>query len=86
MDFPGRVFEVEGWAPYHKKVKQTLLHDVEKASIAVRNFPLSVAELRKALKIADGDAVYLFATTKKGEEKVIIRTKKPPLMKRFLLD
>jgi hypothetical protein len=86
MDFPGRVFEVEGWAPYHKKVKQNLLHDVEKASIAVRNFPLSVAELRKALKIADGDAVYLFATTKKGEEKVIIRTKKPPLMKRFLLD
>jgi bifunctional DNA-binding transcriptional regulator/antitoxin component of YhaV-PrlF toxin-antitoxin module len=35
-----------------------------------------VAELRKALKIGDGDVVYLFATTLKGEEKVIIRTKK----------
>ena len=75
-DFPGRIFEVEGWAPYNKKVKQNLLHDVEKASIAVRNFPLSVAELRKALKINDGDAVYLFATTLKGEQKVLIRTKK----------
>lgn len=75
-DFPGRIFEVEGWAPYNKKVKQTLLHDVEKASIAVRNFPLSVAELRKVLKIGDGDAVYLFATTLKGEVKAVIRTKK----------
>ena len=75
-DFPGRIFEVEGWTPYNKKVKQTLLHDVEKASIAVRNFPLSVAELRKALKMEDGDTTYLFATTLKGEQKVVIRTKK----------
>ena len=74
--FPGRVFEVESWATYNKKVKQTLLYDVDKASIAVRNFPLSVAELRKSLKIGDGDETYLFATTIKGEEKVIIRTKK----------
>ena len=78
-DFPGRIFEVEDWAFYNKRLKQVLLHDVEKASIAVRNFPLSVAELRKALKIGDGDSVYLFATTLKGEKKVIIRTKKPPL-------
>ena len=78
-DFPGRIFEVEAWAPYNKKVKQTLLSDVAKASIAVRNFPLSVAELRKSLKIADGDETYLFATTLKGEEKVIIRTKKSRL-------
>ena len=75
-DFPGRIFEVEAWAPYNKKVKQTLLSDVDQASIAVRNFPLSVAELRKVLKIGDGDAIYLFATTLKGEQKVLIRTKK----------
>ena len=75
-DFPGRIFEVVDCAPYNKKVKQTLLQGVEKASIAVRNFPLSVAELRRVLKINDGDVVYLFATTLKGEEKVIIRTKK----------
>lgn len=75
-DFPGRIFEVEGWAAYHKKIKQELLVDVDKASIAVRNFPLSVAELRKTLKIGDGDEVYLFATTLRGEKKVVIRTKK----------
>lgn len=75
-DFPGRVFKVEGWAPYNKKVKQTLLSDVDKASIAVRNFPLSVAELRKTMRLVDGDETYLFATTLKGEKKVVIRTKK----------
>ena len=75
-DFPGRVFEVEGWAPYNKKVKYTLLPDIERASIAVRNFPLSVAELRKSLKLGDGDEIYLFATMLKGERKVVIRTRK----------
>ena len=76
VDFPGRIFEVEGWAPYNKKVRQTLLSGVEKANIAVRNFPLSVAELRKALKIGDGDETYLFATTLRGERRVVVKTKK----------
>lgn len=76
LDFPGRVFEVESFAPFNKRVKQTLLSDVDSASIAVRNFPLTVAELRKALKIRDGDGIYLFATTLKGEKRVVIRTKK----------
>ena len=75
-DFPGRIFKVEGWAPYNKRIKQTLLADVTKASIATRNFPLSAVELRKALKIADGDEVYLFATTIGYEQKVIIYTHK----------
>lgn len=74
--FPGRVFEVEGCMRYNKKLKEALLFDVEKASIAVRNFPLSVDELRKVLKIKDGDGTFLFATTLKGEERVIIKTKK----------
>ena len=68
LDFPGRVFEVESFAPFNKRV--------DNASIAVRNFPLTVAELRKALKIWDGDGIYLFATTLKGEKRVVIRTKK----------
>ncbi len=75
-DFAGRVFEIEGYAPYHKKVKQTLLADVDKANLAVRNFPLGVDELRKTLKIKEGGEIYLFATTLRDGEKVIIRTKK----------
>ena len=75
-DFPGRIFAIDGWAPYNKRIKQTLLAGIEKASIATRNFPLSVAELRKSLKIADGDETYLFATTIGGDQKVIISTHK----------
>lgn len=75
-DFPGRVFAVDGWAPYNKKIKQTLLAHVEKASIATRNFPLSVAELRKILRIADGNETYLFATTIANDQRVIISTHK----------
>ncbi|MCR5013280.1 MAG: SAM-dependent methyltransferase [Bacteroidales bacterium] len=75
-DFPGRIFVVRGWAPYGKKVRQTLLSDLSKASIATRNFPLSVAELRKALKIGDGDEDYLFATTLAPEQKILILTAK----------
>lgn len=75
-DFPGRVFAIDGWAPYNKKIKQTLLAGVDKASIATRNFPLSVTELRRSLKIADGDKTYLFATTITGDRKVIISTHK----------
>lgn len=71
-DFPGRIFEVEDWALYGKKAK-TLLEGVEKASIAVRNFPMTVAELRKQLKIGDGDQVFLFATTLSDDKKVIIK-------------
>ena len=75
-DFPGRIFAVEAVAPFNKKVRQTLLPDLEKANLAVRNFPLSVAELRKTLKISEGGDAYVFATTLRGDERALIRTKK----------
>lgn len=75
-DFPGRIFSVEGSAAYNKKVKSTFLSDVDKANLAVRNFPLSVDMLRKTLKIKEGGETYLFATTLRNEERVIVRTKK----------
>ena len=75
-DFAGRIFEVESWAEYHNKVKQTLLSDVSKANLAVRNFPLSVEALRKALKISEGGEDYLFATTLRDGRKVLIKTRK----------
>ena len=74
-NFPGRIFEIDDWAVYGKKAT-TLLNGIDKASIAVRNFPMTVAELRKKLKIGDGDQVYLFATTLSDERKVLIKTLK----------
>ena len=72
-DFPGRIFEVEDWCIFGKKAK-AMLSGLEKASIAVRNFPMSVAELRKSLKIGDGDKVFLFATTMSNERFIILKT------------
>jgi hypothetical protein len=42
---------------------RAMLAGVTKANITVRNFPTSVAELRKKLRLAEGGDVYLFATT-----------------------
>lgn len=61
-DFPGRSFKIIGSSPYQKK------HIIEflpsnKANITVRNFPYSVAEIRKKTGIMDGGDVYIFATT-----------------------
>ena len=42
---------------------KTQLASIRQANIATRNFPLSVAELRKRLKIREGGEVYIFATT-----------------------
>ena len=75
-DFPGRCFELEGWAVYNKKVKTGLLSGLDKANLAVRNFPLGVDALRKVLKLNEGGEVFLFATTLRNEEKVIVKTKK----------
>ncbi|WP_455624901.1 THUMP-like domain-containing protein [Parabacteroides sp.] len=75
-DFPGRSFRVEEVIPFKDKVCKSLLKRLPQANITVRNFPLSVAELRKRTKIADGGEVYLFATTLEGGERVLIRTVK----------
>lgn len=62
-DFPGRQFQVLAVTPFSKKSLKSALHGIEKANLAVRNFPLSVVELRKRLKLKEGGEHYLFATT-----------------------
>ena len=75
-DFPGRRFKVEGVSSFGKKELKTFLQGMEKANLTVRNFPSSVAELRKRLKLKEGGDDYLFATTLADESKVIIKCKK----------
>lgn len=62
-DFPGRGFEIVASCGFGKKELRAMLAGVAKANITVRNFPTSVAELRKKLRLAEGGDVYLFATT-----------------------
>ena len=75
-DFPGRVFEVEGTSSFNKKELHALLADMPKANLTIRNFPSSVAELRKRLHIAEGGDIYLFATTLHPQEKLLIKCRK----------
>lgn len=62
-DFPGRCFVVEQMTSMNKREMKQALAGITKANIAVRNFPLSVADLRKRLNIKDGGDVFIFATT-----------------------
>ena len=62
-DFPGRRFTIEKTTSMNKRELRTALAGIDRANITVRNFPLSVAELRKRLKLKDGGNLYLFATT-----------------------
>lgn len=62
-DFPGRSFEILAVSSMNKRELKEALKGIDRANIAVRNFPLSVAELRKRLKLKDGGEVYIFATT-----------------------
>lgn len=71
-DFPGRRFEVEAVVPFKSKLKPADLQHTDKACIAARNFPLSVADLRKVLKIGDGGDTFIFATTLRDNSKVLI--------------
>ena len=61
--FPGRGFIIERMTTMNKRDLKESLAGVTQANIAVRNFPLSVADLRKRLKLQDGGDTYIFATT-----------------------
>lgn len=75
-DFPGRVFTVEKVVPFGKKEVKRQLANIVKANVAVRNFPLTADALRKQLKLGDGGDVYLFGTTLRDGEKVLVVTRK----------
>lgn len=75
-DFPGRSFVVGRVTTMNKGELRKALVGIEKANIATRNFPLTVAELRKRLKIKDGGDVYIFATTTAEGEHLLLISRK----------
>ena len=76
LQFPGRVFEVvKTWGNSKSEAKELSAH-LPKANITIRNYPSSVDEIRKKLKIKEGGETYLFACTLSNEHKVMIETKK----------
>lgn len=69
-EFPGRRFRVVKTIPFNKKEIHKL--ELKKANVTVRNFPISVAEIRKKFKIKDGGDIYLFFTTNPKGEKIVV--------------
>ena len=75
-DFPGRSFRIIGRSDFSKQGLKNLLAGVKQANLTVRNFPATVQELKKKLKLADGGSVYLFATTMSDDTHALLRCEK----------
>lgn len=75
-DFPGRTFRIKAISSFNKKELKRQLAGIVKANVATRNFPLSVPELRKRLKLKDGGDNYIFATTLSTAEHLLFICKK----------
>ena len=79
-DFPGRVFHIDTVTTMNKRELRMALADIRQANIAVRNFPLSVAQLRQRLKLSEGGSTFIFATTLADGSHVLLicsKTMKP---------
>lgn len=75
MEFPGRRFTLEAVIPYSKKEMKVNIAG-KKANVTTRNFPETVANLRKKWKIKDGGDTYLFFTTLLDKSKVVLKCSK----------
>ena len=71
MDFPGRRFEIKHCISYNKKQLLQLIPS-KKANIATRNFPETVAQIRKKTGLKDGGNQYLFFTTDFNNKHVVL--------------
>lgn len=74
--FPGRSFKVVDYCGFGKKELRAMLGETKRANLAIRNFPSTVADLRKKLRLAEGGDVYLFATTLADGSHVLVRCAK----------
>ncbi len=75
-DFPGRAFRVVACHDFTKQGLKALQTEVKQANLTVRNFPDTVDHLRGRLKLREGGAVYLFATTLSGGRHTLIQCEK----------
>ena len=74
VDFPGRSFKINHTLEYNEKTFKTL--GIKKANITTRNFPNSIEQIKKKLKLTDGGNDYVFAAKDLNDNPVLIVTKK----------
>lgn len=70
--FPGRKFFIRAVATMRRGDMKCALKGVERANVAVRNFPMTAETLRKRLKLKDGGDTYVFGTTVKGSHILLV--------------
>ncbi len=73
--FPGRTFTLLTTCKPDRRALRTLLPDGQ-ANLTVRNFPQTVAELRKRLDLREGGNYYIFATTLLNGDKQLLLCQK----------
>ena len=76
VEFPGRAFHIDAITTLNKRELRTTLAGVTQANITVRNFPLTVAQLRSRLKLNEGGSTYIFATTLADKSHVLLICRK----------
>ena len=73
-DFPGRIFLIEQEIKSDRNEVLKKFPD-GKANVIVRNYPLTVDELRKKLKLKEGGEGFLIATTGPAKKHLLVCTK-----------
>ena len=74
--FPGREFAVRTASTMNRKSLKRALGGLRRANVAVRNFPMPAAELRRRLGLADGGDTYIFGTTLADRSHVVLVAEK----------
>ena len=70
-NFPGRRFKIKDCISFDKKKLKKIIPS-GKANITTRNFPETVAQIRKKTGLKDGGNQYLFFTTDLNEKHIVI--------------
>lgn len=79
--FPGRQFWIESVIPFSSACLKKGALGISQANVAVRNFPLTVAQWRARTGMRDGGALYVFGTTVRSDgsdNRVVLVTRKCP--------
>ena len=72
---PARIFRIIDVGDFSKNSLKALLQDCDKGNITIRNFPSTVADLRKRLRLKEGGDIYFFATTIQNGKHLLIKCK-----------
>ncbi|MCS6820440.1 MAG: class I SAM-dependent methyltransferase [Microscillaceae bacterium] len=68
---PARIFQIKHIVNYQPKNVKAVLPYLQ-ANLTVRNFPETVAQIRKKLALKEGGKTYIFACTLLNEQKVLL--------------